>query len=57
MTHSRSGQHGLELSSGTDLKARWGMNEAGGGTVGDSMPTPADGTITGSGYRLGGRAP
>ena len=40
---------GLEISSGATLKARWGMNEAGGGTVGDSMPTPADGTITGSG--------
>ena len=39
---------GLEISSGATLKARWGMNEAGGGTVGDSMaagrptgPSPA----------------
>ena len=30
--------------------ARWGLNEGSGGTVGDSMASPAVGAITGSGY-------
>jgi hypothetical protein len=42
----------LELTSGTGLVARWGLNEAGGGTVGDSilLPSAANGTISGTGY-------
>ncbi len=39
-----------ELTSGTGLVARWGMNEGTGTTVGDSIATAANGTITGSGY-------
>ena len=38
----------LELTSGTGLVARWGLNDAGGTTVDDSMTTPANGTIAGA---------
>ena len=38
-----------ELTSSTGLVARWGMNEGSGTAVGDSMATPANGTITGTG--------
>ncbi len=40
----------LELTSGTGLVARWGLNEAPGTDVTDSIATAANGTITGSGY-------
>ena len=41
----------LELTSGTGgLVARWGMDEGSGATVGDSIATAANGTITGTGY-------
>jgi parallel beta-helix repeat protein len=39
-----------ELTTGTGLVARWGLNEGSGATVADSLPTPADGTIMGAGY-------
>ncbi len=38
-----------ELTSGTNLVARWGMSEALGTTVGDSIAVAANGTITGTG--------
>ncbi len=38
----------LELTSGTGLIARWGFDEGTGNTVGDSMPTPANGDISGT---------
>ena len=38
-----------QLTSGTGLVARWGLNEGTGTTVGDSLPTPADGTLAGTG--------
>ena len=38
-----------ELTSGTGLVARWGMNQSSGTAVGDSLATPANGTITGTG--------
>ena len=47
----------LELTSGTGLVARWGLNEGTGSTVGDSMPTPANGTVTGTGYSWVAGAP
>jgi parallel beta-helix repeat protein len=41
----------VELTSGTGLMARWGLNEGSGTVVGDSIsPNPADGAITGTGY-------
>ena len=42
----------LELTSGTGLVARWGLNEGSSTNVGDSITTPsaADGTVSGSGY-------
>ena len=39
-----------ELTSGTNLVARWGLDEASGTVVGDSIATAAKGTITGTGY-------
>ena len=47
----------LELTSGTGLVARWGLNEGSGTSVGDSMPTPANGTITVTGYSWVAGAP
>ncbi len=47
----------LELTSGTGLVARWALNDAGGTTVADSMTTPANGTITGSGFAWVAGAP
>ena len=42
----------LELTSGTGLVARWGMNDGSGSNVTDSITSPsaADGTIGGTGY-------
>ena len=40
----------LELTSGTGLVARWGLNEGSSTDVGDSISSPANGTITGTGY-------
>jgi hypothetical protein len=40
----------LELTSGSGLVARWGLNEGTGTFVGDSLSTPADGTIVGSNF-------
>ena len=40
----------LELTSGSGLVARWGLNETSGTNVPDSIATTADGTITGTGY-------
>ena len=53
--HARTGPEILasknsELTSGSGLVARWGLNEGTGTTVGDSIATVADGTITGTGY-------
>ena len=57
--HARTGPEILasknsELTSGTGLVARWGLNEGTGTTVGDSIATTplpaANGTITGTGY-------
>ncbi len=53
--HARTGPEILasknsELTSGTGLVARWGLNEGTGTTVGDSIATVANGTITGTGY-------
>ncbi len=39
-----------ELTSGSGLVARWGLNEGTGTVVGDSVSTAANGTITGSNY-------
>ena len=41
-----------ELTSGTGLVARWGLNEGSGTSVGDSIspPSAATGTIAGTGY-------
>ncbi len=41
-----------ELTSGTGLVARWGLNEGTGTSVGDSITSPAaaNGTVTGTGY-------
>ncbi len=39
-----------ELTSGSGLVARWGLNEGSGTSVGDSIATAANGTVTGSGY-------
>ena len=39
-----------ELTSGTNLVARWGLDEASGTLVNDSIATAANGTITGTGY-------
>ena len=60
--HARTGPEILadkdvELTSGTGLVARWGLNDASGTSVGDSMPTPANGTITGTGYTWVAGAP
>ncbi|MGZ4314754.1 MAG: fibronectin type III domain-containing protein [Gaiellaceae bacterium] len=38
-----------ELTGGSGLVARWGLNESAGSTVADSVAPAADGTITGSG--------
>jgi VCBS repeat-containing protein len=46
-----------ELTSGTNLVARWGMGEESGTVVGDSIATAADGTINGTGYARVGKAP
>ena len=53
--HARTGPEILadknnELTTGTGLVARWGLNEGSNTAVGDSMSSPADGTITGTGY-------
>ena len=55
--HARTGSEILadknnELTSGTGLVARWGMNEGSGPEVNDFILTPisADGNITGTGY-------
>ena len=39
-----------QLTSGTGLVARWGLNEGSGTAVGDSIAPAANGTITGTGY-------
>jgi len=39
-----------ELTSGTGLVARWGLNEGTSTVVGDSLGTPANGTVTGTGF-------
>ena len=39
-----------ELTSGTNLVARWGLDEASGTLVNDSIATLANGTITGTGF-------
>ena len=39
-----------ELTSGTGLVARWGLNDASGEDVTDSLPNPADGVVMGTGY-------
>lgn len=39
-----------QLTSGTGLVARWGLNEGSGTAVGDSIAAPANGTITGAGF-------
>ena len=39
-----------QLTSGSGLVARWGLNEGTGAAVGDSVATPANGTITGANY-------
>ena len=39
-----------ELTSGTNLEARWGLNDASGEDVTDSLPSPADGVLAGTGY-------
>ncbi len=39
-----------ELTSGTGLVARWGLDEGSGTAVNDSIATAANGTITGTGY-------
>jgi fibronectin type 3 domain-containing protein len=38
-----------ELTAGSGLVARWGMSEASGSSVGDSLAPAADGVITGTG--------
>jgi uncharacterized repeat protein (TIGR02543 family) len=40
----------LELTSGSGLVARWGLNEGVGTSVGDSTATPANGTVTGTNW-------
>lgn len=39
-----------QVTTGSGLVARWGLNEGTGTAVGDSLGTPANGTITGTGY-------
>ena len=39
-----------QLTSGTGLVARWGLNDGTGTVVGDSIATAANGTITGANY-------
>ncbi len=39
-----------QVTSGSGLVARWGLNEGTGTTVGDSVATAANGTITGSNF-------
>ena len=39
-----------ELTSGTGLMARWGINENGGTSINDSLADPANGVITGANY-------
>ena len=46
-----------ELTSGTGLVARWGLNEGLGTNVGDSIATVADGTVMGTGYSWVAGAP
>ncbi len=53
--HARTGTEilaskNLELTSGSGLVARWGLNEGSGTVVGDSISIPADGTVIGTGY-------
>jgi concanavalin A-like lectin/glucanase superfamily protein/Big-like domain-containing protein/K319-like protein len=38
-----------QLTSGTGLVARWGLNEDAGTTINDSIAAPANGTLTGTG--------
>ena len=42
-----------QITSGTGLVVRWGLNEGTGTAVGDSIATAANGTITGSQLCLG----
>ena len=46
-----------ELTSGTGLVARWGLNEGSGTTSATRCPPPADGTISGTGYAWVAGAP
>ena len=46
-----------ELISGTGLVARWGMSEGSGSTIGNSLATPAIGTLTGTGASWPAGAP
>ena len=46
-----------ELTSGSGLVARWGLNEGSGTTAGDSIANPAIGTIMGTGYSWVAGAP
>ncbi|HST14059.1 MAG TPA: LamG-like jellyroll fold domain-containing protein, partial [Gaiellaceae bacterium] len=53
--HARTGAEILaakdqELTSGTGLVARWGLDDGTGTNVADSVATAASGTITGTGY-------
>ena len=53
--HARTGADILasknaELTSGSGLVARWGLDEGTSTLVGDSIATAANGTVTGSGY-------
>ncbi|UCE58166.1 MAG: DNRLRE domain-containing protein, partial [Phycisphaerales bacterium] len=41
-----------EVSSGTGLLGRWGLNEGSGGTAGDSTVPAEDGTINGAAWEL-----
>jgi fibronectin type 3 domain-containing protein len=41
---------GQELTSGSGLVARWGLNEGAGAAVNDSIASPANGSINGSNY-------
>ena len=46
-----------EITTGTGLVARWGLNEGTGASVGDSVPTSATGTVTGTNYTWVAGAP
>ncbi len=39
-----------QITNGSGLVARWGLNEASGTDIHDSIATPADGTVTGTNY-------